>query len=170
MRTHLAYKPKIQTLPKTLIWATNCRGQDFYKMFTTKNPRPVGIMYAEPSVIDDKKYFHILLLYIKEQRKGYGKEFIEFAKNRSKQMNCDGRVFLMADSNVMDSKAPPQIFYRKQGFTTNDKKYLEIIDSFIKEKKEMENKDSKPIYMYYDPNKRTIWQKIKDLFNLTFYT
>ena len=117
-----------------------------------------------------KKFFQIFLLYIKEQRQGYGKEFIDFAKNRSKQLDCDGRLFLMADSGVLDAEKPPHIFYRKQGFTTSDKKYLKKIDNFIKENKEMENKDSKPIYMYYVPEKLNFLQKLglrlKDFFKL----
>ena len=127
-------------------------------------------MYADPTKIDRKKYFQILLLYVRQQRKGFGAEFIEFAKNMSKKLDCEGRLFLLADKEVYGSKTPPQIFYRKQGFTTNDKEYLKKIDKFIKEGKEMENKDSKPIYMYYDPNKRSLVQKIKDFFNITFFT
>lgn len=158
MKTHFAYKPKIQPLPKNLFLEFKERG--FYKMITTESPRVVGIMDAEPTKIDGKKFFQIFLLYIKEQRQGYGKEFIEFAKNRSKQLDCEGRLFLMADSGVLDAEKPPHIFYRKQGFTTSDKKYLKKIDSFIKENKEMENEDSKPIYMYYLPDKLTFLQQI----------
>ena len=168
MKTHFVYKPKIQPLPRTLIWDTKLAHQDFYKMFTTKNPRVVGIMSADNSKIGQKDYYHILFLFIKEQRQGYGKDFIDFAKNISKEKGCDGRLFLLADKEVYGAKKPPHIFYRKQGFTTNDKKYLKYIDKFIRENKEMENKDSKPIYMYYDPNKRGLLQRIKDFLNLKF--
>jgi GNAT superfamily N-acetyltransferase len=164
MKTHFAYKPKIQPLPRTLILASKTYEQDFYKMLTTKDPRVVGIMYAFPNEIDKRNFYHVGLLYIKEQRQGFGTEFIDFAKNRSKQLGCEGRVFLQAESEVMGAQKPPHIFYRKQGFTTNDKKYLKVIDEFIKENKEMENKDSKSIYMYYDPNNYTFGQKLLNWF------
>ena len=168
MKTHFAYKPKIQPLPRTLFLEFKERG--FYKMITTKEPRVVGFMDAEPRKIDGKNFFHIFLLYIKEQRKGFGKEFIDFAKNMSKQRDCEGRLFLLAEKEVLDAEKPPHIFYRKQGFTTSDKKYLRVIDRFINENKEMENKDSKPIYMYYIPEKLTFLQKVhlrlKEFFKL----
>ncbi len=169
MKPHFVYKPKTPQLTKTLFWEAKTPNYTLYKQFATKDPRVVGIMFADSTKIDRKNYFHILLLYVKEQGKGFGKEFIEFAKNRSKQLDCEGRVFLMADKGVYGSTTPPHIFYRKQGFTSNDKAYLKIIDRFIKENKKMENKDSKALYMYYDPNKRSLLQRIKDYFNITFF-
>ena len=160
MKTHFVYKPNIQLLPKTLIWETKTVNQNFYKMFTTKDPRVVGIMSADNAKIDNKNYFHILLLYIKEQRKGFGRDFIDFAKNISKDNGSECRVFLLADKEVYGAKNPPHIFYRKQGFTTSNKKYLKFIDKLIRENKEMDNIDSKPIYMYYLPDKLTFLQQI----------
>ena len=41
---------------------------------------------------------------------------MDFAKARSYQKGCEGRIFLTSDINTMESKIPPHIFYRKQGF------------------------------------------------------
>lgn len=158
MKTHFAYKPKIQELPRTLIY--NKSKSSLYTMMTTQNPRIVGTMWASPKKIDNKNFFEIILLVIDERRKGFGKEFINFAKNRSYQKNCEGRVFLTSDINVFESRKPPHIFYRKQGFTSNDKAYLKKIDQFIKEGKEMTYKDNKCIYMYYEPPKENFIQKL----------
>lgn len=157
MKTHFAYKPKIQELPRTLIY--NKPKSSLYTMITIQNPRIVGSMWAQPRKIDNKNFFEIILLVIDERRKGFGSEFINFAKNISYQKGCEGRIFLTSDINIFESKIPPHIFYRKQGFTSNDKKYLEKIDSFIREGKDMSHKDNKCIYMYYEPKKESFIQK-----------
>ena len=162
MKSHFAYKPKIQELPRTLIY--NKPKSSLYTMMTTQNSRIVGSMWAQPQKIDNKNFFNIILLVIDERRKGFGREFIDFAKNISYQKGCEGRVFLTSDINIFESKIPPHIFYRKQGFTTNDKAYLKKIDQFIKEGKEMTYKDNKCIYMYYEPPKNNIINKIKKIF------
>lgn len=162
MKTHFAYRPQINKLPRVLIYKKP--KSSLYTMMTTDKPRIVGSMWAQPRKIDGKKFFEIILLVIDERRKGFGTEFIDFAKNISKQSDCEGRVFLTSDINIFESKIPPHIFYRKQGFTTNDKQYLKKIDQFIKEGKEMTYKDNKCIYMYYDPTEKKPFEKLKEIF------
>ena len=158
MKTHFAYKPKIQELPRTLIY--NKLKSSLYTMVTTQDPRIVGTMWASPRVIDKKNFFEIILLVIDERRKGFGSDFVNLAKNLSWEKGCDGRIFLTSDLNFFESKIPPHIFYRKQGFTSNDKEYLKKIDQFIKEGREMTYKDNKCIYMYYEPPKEKFIQKL----------
>ena len=62
MKTHFAYKPKIQELPRTLIY--NKSKSSLYTMVTTQNPRIVGAMWASPRVIDKKKFFEIIFAFL----------------------------------------------------------------------------------------------------------
>ena len=55
MKPHFVYKPNIQSLPKTLFWEVKTPNYTLYKQFATKDPRVVGIMFADPTKIDRKK-------------------------------------------------------------------------------------------------------------------
>lgn len=63
--------------------------------------------------------------------KGVGKFLIDFVKDLSHKLGCEGRVHVIA-GNFGQKTTPPQIFFRKQGFTTANKKHLDIIDQAIK--------------------------------------
>lgn len=165
MKTHYVFANKVKELPEVLIY--NKPRTALYNMMTTKNPRVVGFMWALPGEYKGERSFEIPLFAInkKDRRQGYGKQLMDFAKARSYQKGCEGRIFLTSDINTMESKIPPHIFYRKQGFTSDDKEFLKKVDSFIKEGKEMTFRDSKTMIMYYDPNKKSILEKIKTILN-----
>ena len=160
MKIHYVFANKMQELPKVLIY--NKPKSSLYTMISTKTPRIVGFMWALPTKFKGKKFFEIPLLAINPQdrRQGFGKQLIDFAKIRSCQKGCGGRIVLTSDINTMESNIPPHIFYRKQDFTSDDKKFLNKIDSFIKEGREMTFRDSKTLIMYYEPKKEGFMQKL----------
>lgn len=160
MKTHFAYKLKNQEVPRILIY--NKPKTSLYTMMSTKNPRVVGFMWALPTEFKGKRFFEIPWFAInpKDRRQGFGKQLMDFAKIRSCQKGCGGRIVLTSDINTMESNIPPHIFYRKQDFTSDDKQFLKKIDSFIKEGKEMTYRDSKTMIMYYEPKKENFIQKL----------
>lgn len=160
-----AYKPT--PLPRTLIY--NPPNTEIFRMIRTKNPKQVGHMSLYSGKKDDKDYFFIGLLLIFNKREGYGTEFINFAKNYSKQNNCNGRLILKADATVADPHNAPHVFYRKQGFTSDDKKAIKNIDKHIRKNKELDPHKTPALIMYYDPDlkeeKLTFFEKIKNYFS-----
>jgi hypothetical protein len=59
MKPHFVYKPETPQLTKTLFWEAKTPNYTLYKQFATKDPRVVGIMFADSTKIDRKNYFHI---------------------------------------------------------------------------------------------------------------
>lgn len=80
------------------------------------------------------------------QGQGVGSFLIEFIKNLSKKLGCEGRVHVIA-GNYDKTTPPPQIFFRKQGFSTANKKHLDIIDEAIKTGNYNCNLGSTPMYL-----------------------
>ena len=56
---------------------------------------------------------------------------------------------VMAAALMEGDFIPPHIFYRKYGFTTDNKEILNKIDNCIKEKKQLTIKDAPITYMTY---------------------
>lgn len=160
-----AYKPT--SLPRTLIY--NPPNTEIFRMIRTKNPKQVGYMSAYPAKKNGKDYLLIGLLMIFDKRKRYGTEFINFAKNYSKRNNFGGRIILQADATVADPHNAPHVFYRKQGFTSDDKKAIKNIDKHIRKNKELDPHKTPALIMYYDPDLReeklTFFEKIKIYFS-----
>lgn len=100
-----------------------------------------------------------------ERHKGLGSSMIEFAKNYSKKKGCNGYLVLRADSSI-DKHQVPHIFYRKQGFTTLDKKTDNKLDMFIKNDKKATSFDFMTQMMYYPapPKKPSLFERIKNWF------
>lgn len=143
-----AYKPN--PLPRVLIY--NAPESSTYKMFRTKNPKQVAHMEAFPYKKNGKKHFFIGLLMAFDKKQGYGSDFINFAKNHSKNIGCGGRVMLKADTICADPHTPPHIFYRKHGFTSDDKVALAKIDRHIEKNIALLPENIDELLMYYEPN------------------
>ena len=163
-----AYKPT--PLPRTLIY--NTPGSSVYRMFNTQNHRQVAHMEAFPYKKNGKKFFFIGILMAFDKKQGYGSDFINFAKQHSKSLGCAGRVMLKADTICADPHTPPHIFYRKHGFTSDDKVALAKIDRHIEKNIVLLPENIDELTMYYEPNIREekqpffkrIVTKIKALF------
>lgn len=164
MNTPLVYKNQIQKLPRTLFYKLPYRNG--YNIIATDAKKKVGVIYAQPIKVDRKNFLEVDFLGIREseRRKGYGTEAINFAKNLSKIEKCKGRVVLTADVTPLEYDIAPHVFYRKNGFTCNNKVMLKKIDKFVKEGKEMSYSEARPLIMYYIPKKPNILEKIKSFF------
>ena len=93
---------------------------------------------------------------------------MDFAKSLYGELGCEGKVVLDASTTPYDPHNPPHIFYRKNGFTSDDKKMLKKIDKHIKKGKQLDYKTTPAIRMYYPPDtppaKPNFLQLLKDLF------
>lgn len=137
----------------------HCGKPSLYRMADTKTGKYVGEMVAS-AVVHDKsihqnfypikmpyKSFYIADLQMKERFLGYGSKFIEFAKNMSKQLGCNGRVHLVA-SRIYDRYYPPHIFYKKHGFISNNKFMDDYLDNCISTKCQIEPGIADNLNMY----------------------
>ena len=84
-----------------------------------------------------------------ERRKGYGTKFLNFARNLSKNMGLGGNMRLLAGATESGGEIPPHVFYRKYGFTTDNKTILNRIDNSIKTGEKLDIVSAPPVYMYY---------------------
>lgn len=163
MKAPLAYNP-IQKIPRTLFYKSSYR--EGYNIIATDVKKKIGIIYAQPRKVGYLNFLEVDFLGIREseRRKGYGTDAINFAKNMSKKLGCEGRVILTADITPFEKDIAPHPFYRKNGFTCNNKILLKKIDNSIKNKKEMMFKDVQPAVMFYIPKKENFFDKIKKYF------
>ncbi|MBR5555357.1 GNAT family N-acetyltransferase [bacterium] len=164
----LLTKP-LKKIPQILI--SNPMNGPTYKMYDLKSNRIVGRMIAHPfcSRFGEENTLFIRSLIISQQRKGFGTKFLDFATHLSKEKGLGGRLELLAATTNADPLNPPHIFYRKYGFTTDDKKLLKKIDRYIRLKKQLSYKTTPPRYMYYRPEdigkaKISIIEKFKAFF------
>lgn len=127
----------------------------YYYCVSPKN-KYMGRVTVAPEVVneyvtfypDKSNYKSLSIDFIKSdiQGQGVGSFLIEFIKNLSKKLGCEGRVHVVA-GNFNKSNTPPQIFFRKQGFCTANKKHLDIIDNAIKTGDYNCNLGSTPMYL-----------------------
>ena len=142
---------RIQKLPRELIYKCpeppkiigwtyrgNKNQPALYRMFDTKTGKYVGEMIGCPVLHDNSKVrqifyqknepyksFYIAELKMEERFLGYGTQFINFAKNLSKQSGCEGRVHLVA-SRVYDCIASSTQI--ESGIADNLNMYLPVGD------------------------------------------
>ena len=103
--------------------------------------RIVGRMVAYPEFIKDsdtyypdkKDYYSLYIkrLFVEKEfrHKGIGKYFLDIAATDSYKRNCDGNVHLIAER--LEAGNPPQKFYRKNGFDSQNKTHIDLIDKAI---------------------------------------
>ena len=99
-----------------------------------------------------------------KENKGLGTTIIDFAKNYSEQIGCNGYIVLKAVSHFSKDSSP-HIFYRKLGFTSLDENFDKNLDSFIKNKQKA-NPDIFPEKLMFYPEEKNLglFEKIKNLF------
>ena len=163
MKISLARNYKKQPLPRTLIY--NPEGTSIFRMYKTKNgpKRPVAIMHTDKLEKDGKDFFYLSFLLAVDKHQGYGTDFLNFSKEYSKKIGCEGRVLVDAASTVYDLDTPPHIFYRKNGFTSHEKDRIMKIDRYIKKNKQLPA-STEALEMFYDPDykepKQSLLRKI----------
>lgn len=150
-------------IPDVLIY--NKRGTDLYKMVTPDEHKLLGRMIARPTVNRELEILELVIF--NNRRKGLGTKFLDYAKKLSEQYGYEGHMVLNASTTSYDPHNPPHIFYRKYGFTANDKKMIKKIDKCIKKGKQLNYVLTPNLIMYYPdyaPPKLTFMEKIKRLF------
>ena len=151
----------IDKLPEALIY--NPPKTNSFRMLSTKTGEMIGFMNVF-CFTKDELFINPLLIF-NQRRQGYGTKFLNFAKNLSEKLGCGGRLGVKASTLEFDPHNPPHIFYRKFGFTSNDKKMIKEIDKHIRKGKQLDYRTTSPLMMYYPANDRqTFWQKIKNRF------
>jgi len=119
-----------------------------FRMFRKAKNTVIGDMYVN---YRNDLYIADLEIVKSERRKGYGKLFLDFAKNLSKKHGLNGRLRVLAGIKISDTSNPSHIFYRKYGFTTDNKQVLNAIDRGIKTGSQLDYMLVPPVYMYYQP-------------------
>lgn len=161
--SHLKYPPIKYNLPDKLIYHNQVykegyRLEKFNVFSTNPNSQNHGEMYCfkEHILRPDKQDFvpslYIDFLYSTKSGEGFGTALLNFAKNYSKKIGCEGRIHLMASSGLIPQRAP-QIFYKKCGLNSADKEINKKLDKFIKKHKNATFKDFTNTPMYYPPIK-----------------
>ena len=156
----LGIKP-IKELPDIIIY--HPQKTPLYKMATTFMPRQVGWMTAYPINENGQKSLWIDQLVIMAKRRGFGSRFLDFAGKLSSQSGCGGALKLESGITIFDPTRPPHEFYRKYGFTSDNKKVLRKIDRAIKYKKPLNYKKTPPIIMYYPEQKKKSYNMFETL-------
>lgn len=156
--TILNCKQPITKPPKELIYMRRIYNvmkppQKEYVLFDTQTGKLKGLMCCHKSkyrLREDYDGPTLCLDFIEtyDREKGYGKSLINFAKNLSKQIGCNGFVCLKAVSDFTPERIP-HLFYRKQGFTTLNKQIDKKMDKFIKHKRPALWQDFDSEIMYY---------------------
>ena len=116
-----------------------------YRMIDLKKAVCIGEMSAAKR---NELFLESLYIDPKFRRQGYGNKFLDFAVKISETMGLDGNLRLLASLTTHDIKNPAHIFYRKYGFSSNDKETLTYIDNCIKNNTQI-NPMTAPTYMFY---------------------
>ena len=154
----LKYLNLKQKLPKVLFYKQPLKSimrppQEVFIAFSTTGDKNYGVLVLHKSTMlhrDDYAGTSLAIDYIesKNKRSGLGKAMIDFAKNYSKCNDCNGYIVLRADNSI-DKSCVPHVFYRKQEFTTLDRKIDKKLDSFIKDNKSATSDYFSTQLMYY---------------------
>lgn len=143
--------------------------QTEFLAFTTTGDKNWGTLVVHKTKMQFRDDYHgdtLAIDFIKtdKKRNGLGSAMIKFAKNYSKQIGCNGYIVLRA-TNILDTKNAPHIFYRKQGFTSLNKKFDKNLDLFIKKNQNSDSKNFPATLMFYpEAKKLSFFEKIKGLF------
>ncbi len=155
-------------LPETFIY--NPQGSNIYRMFNTKSKELIGEMIAYPNI---NRQLEIAELNIfRQKRQGYGTQFLNFAKKLSQTLGYQGNMSVIAGTTPFDPLNPAHIFYRKYGFTSDNKKIIKKIDKSIKKGKQLNHYTTPAIKMYYPDttcHKLSFYKKIKNFLDKKFY-
>ena len=154
--------PSIKKLPETLIYRRpdiiNAKGHKFasFVLFNTKNNNKT-FMRCRPEKITRDKQENIPSLFISNiisspQKCGLGTKMLDFARNFSKKIGCNGYFHLIAD-DCYTPNSIPHIFYWKYGMNTGFRRYNDKLDFFVMMNKKATYKDFPHLEMYYPPIK-----------------
>lgn len=162
---HLKYPPvkcKVQKkLPDMLVLRQKAVGfEDVVEQFTIISTKPENTgkkatMRCFPEYIsrDGKKdvpSLYIWLLFSNCSGSGFGTAMLDFAKNYSKKIGCNGNFHLSSDVSFTPNRIPHP-FYYKYGMNTKSPKINEQLERVVKSGKTATHRDFETIDMYYPP-------------------
>ena len=139
---------------------------NLYNMLSTETGGKHGFLVTQVKNNKVKDYYegnHLFIGFIvtAPQENGYGQKILNFAKNLAKKDGCNGHIQLFADGSFTPNSVP-HLFYRKNGFSTLDKKQDELMDKFIKMGKRATQSDFPNMPMYYPaPKKYPVQEEYK---------
>lgn len=177
----LKYNPKI---PNALFYHRKSgpeKQYDLYNLATMNTGKKNGFLVLQKAGINIENYYQGRILFINyisssPMYNGYGEIMLNFAKKIAKKNNCNGHIILKSDTTFSPNQIP-HLFYRKNGFTSLDKKIDKKMDKFIKQGKPATHKDFPSLILYYpaptkypsEINKKTsLIDKIKNFFTNIF--
>ena len=152
---------------KTPLGTTRIRG----KMYSLSKGKECATFMCETDSLElktEKPSLYIDFLKSYERNKGYGTKLLNYAILLSKELGCDGNIYLNA-TEVLSPKSVPHIFYRKFGMNTGNKNIDKKLDKFIRKGKNATEKDFQSINMYYPPipyQKTSFADDIKSIFGI----
>lgn len=167
----LSTKNLTTKIPNILFY--NPKYTNNFRMIDVKKTRYIGEMIAYPYELKNDKFLYIKRLHIKPQfkRQGYGSKFIDFAKNLSKNLGFNKKLQVTAATLEHDPQTPPHVFYRKQGFGSDDRNALKNIDRHIRNNRQLDYRKTPALNMHYPAEeiKLNFWErcieKIYDILN-----
>ena len=149
----------VKKLPEKIIYLNKVNNvlnppQEEYVVFSPKDSSAIGgIMKCHKSSFFLRPNYNGYVYavdFIKtiNRGEGYGKALLNFAKKLSEQSGCEGQIILKA-TGLYTPMSVPHLFYRKNGFTTLDKKIDSKMDKFIKQGMKATTKDFSDMLMFY---------------------
>ena len=153
---------------------------DLYNMLSTKKGTKNGFMVLQATETPVENYcsgrsLRINFIISAPQYNGYGQKMIDLVKNISKK-GYNGHIQLKADGSYTPNKIP-HLFYRKNGFSTLDKKLDAKMDMFLKWGKDATTKDFPDVMMYYPAPEKyppqneyrlSLFERLRNLFRKLF--
>ena len=144
-------RPQIFSDPSRIICkALDEDGDIFYQMYSKE--KYLGYMSAYPAI--DKNGPHLFIQYlvaVTPRKQKVGTDFVSFAKELSQQFGCPGHIEVKA-SHLGGKSEVSHIFWRKMGFSSEDRKQLRKLDRKMLFSKELPF-TFKPMDMYLPTEK-----------------
>ena len=164
----------VKELPEKIIYLRGVNNvlkppQKEYVIFSPKQSGlPGGVLKCHKSSLYLRPDYNGSILaidFIKTTNRGagYGKSLLNFAKNLSKQIGCEGQIILKAVGKFTPMSVP-HLFYRKNGFTTLDEEIDKKMDKYIKQNKRASTNEFLDMLMFYPDmeKKKSMTQKFSE--------
>ena len=144
--SYLKFPPIKQKIPSVLFYNQK-NTQNYFAISPNK-----GVVGNFSLNKRNEMFITHLFVSPEERGKKIGTKILNFVEQLSKKEGLEGKIRVLA--SILDKKSmkPPHIFYRKYGFTSDDKIALSQIDKYIANNQPLPQL-FKPIYMYYVPKK-----------------
>lgn len=132
-----------------------CPKQDIFEFYSGNPKNTIGKLVCHKSEMQFRPDYNgqtLAIDYLETtvHNQGDGTRIIKFAQDYSKKTGCNGYIVLKADPSI-DVERIPHVFYRKMGFTTQNKKMDKKLDKLIKHNKTAKFGDFSSKLMVFPP-------------------